>query len=913
MAIDEGFTDEYVVGHTPPPSPFKPSQSWMTELNDAQRQELAYQLLMTLPRSHLAELHRNLAPKLKVDIVASLPPEISISILSHLSYTDLLTCVLVSKKWQTLANDQELWRRQCNLRGWEWKPPRTGIIATQQSGHRKDLDVDEGVGEEETEYVDLPVAGPSNAQRTRSHDSGFVSMLSDTSTSLTIPGLPRSSSVQQIGLALSRLDKPSTLLHSHRILPILSTLPAGTAPNYKLLHQTHMLLNSRMRNSSFRMTVLPLREPSPDLLFHSLPQGHTSTIYCLALYTHPLTGQQHLLTGSRDCTILEWDLCTRRPVRCFKGAHFGSVLNLAVSGEWMVTGGSDGQVVVWNLITGAVHKARRDTEDSVLCVRASSKTVVACGKDRHLRIYSLPDLKLVHILVSHRAAVNALSLSPDGLFVISASGDRSVRIWDTVTGKIVASLEGWHSRGIASIDFHPPYIVSGSSDKHIRVFNLQTREGWSTCCDSTHTTRPELPENLPSSLTSSLEFETPVTPSHPPLPLVSSSQLCQSCNGLGTVAKPRAGHKDLVRTVAMNRDFVVSGSYDETIKVWDRRTGALLGDLTGGHTGRVFGVVFDSTKIISCGEDQFRTGHEFHKALVMLIMYFPIPSRSHVTIRYVPESSHMFGFGAGDIDLSSSSFRHDRLAPSSAMRVNQPSNQIKLTNVSIVRLKKGGKRFEIACYKNKVQEWRNGVETDLDEVLQINNVFTNVSKGQASNSDELQKAFGKTDVSEIVKEILKKGELQVGDKERAHESSQLWKEIATQVAEKCVDPTTQKPYPVGIIEKAMTEAGFSVKTGKNAKAQVLECIKHLQANSTLPIQRARMRVRITMPSKDGKRLKDQVVQGADKVEDEDWGEEWQITMLIDPGQFRVLTELVQSDKELKGSGRIETLSFSAST
>ncbi|QRW18977.1 shwachman-bodian-diamond syndrome protein [Rhizoctonia solani] len=889
MAIDEGFTDEYVVGHTPPPSPFKPSQSWMTELNDAQRQELAYQLLMTLPRSHLAELHRNLAPKLKVDIVASLPPEISISILSHLSYTDLLTCVLVSKKWQTLANDQELWRRQCNLRGWEWKPPRTGIIATQQSGHRKDLDVDEGVGEEETEYVDLPVAGPSNAQRTRSHDSGFVSMLSDTSTSLTIPGLPRSSSVQQIGLALSRLDKPSTLLHSHRILPIVSTLPAGTAPNYKLLHQTHMLLNSRMRNSSFRMTVLPLREPSPDLLFHSLPQGHTSTIYCLALYTHPLTGQQHLLTGSRDCTILEWDLCTRRPVRCFKGAHFGSVLNLAVSGEWMVTGGSDGQVVVWNLITGAVHKARRDTEDSVLCVRASSKTIVACGKDRHLRIYSLPDLKLVHILVSHRAAVNALSLSPDGLFVISASGDRSVRIWDTVTGKIVASLEGWHSRGIASIDFHPPYIVSGSSDKHIR-----------------------LPENLPNSLTSSLEFETPVTPSHPPLPLVSSSQLCQSCNGLGTVAKPRAGHKDLVRTVAMNRDFVVSGSYDETIKVWDRRTGALLGDLTGGHTGRVFGVVFDSTKIISCGEDQvknmylgleFRTGHEFHKALVMLIMYFPIPSHSHVTIRYVPESSHMFGFGAGDIDLSSSSFRHDRLAPSSAMRVNQPSNQIKLTNVSIVRLKKGGKRFEIACYKNKVQEWRNGVETDLDEVLQINNVFTNVSK-----------AFGKTDVSEIVKEILKKGELQVGDKERAHESSQLWKEIATQVAEKCVDPTTQKPYPVGIIEKAMTEAGFSVKTGKNAKAQVSSRMyQALASQFDSSYQRARMRVRITMPSKDGKRLKDQVVQGADKVEDEDWGEEWQITMLIDPGQFRVLTELVQSDKELKGSGRIETLSFSAST
>lgn len=35
-----------------------------------------------------------------------------------------------------------------------------------------------------------------------------------------------------------------------------------------------------------------------------------------------------------------------------------------------------------------------------------------------------------------------------------------------------------------------------------------------------------------------------------------------------------------------------------------------------------------------------------------------------------------------------------------------PINQVKLTNVSIVRLKKGGKRFELACYKNKVLEFR---------------------------------------------------------------------------------------------------------------------------------------------------------------------------------------------------------------
>jgi len=52
-----------------------------------------------------------------------------------------------------------------------------------------------------------------------------------------------------------------------------------------------------------------------------------------------------------------------------------------------------------------------------------------------------------------------------------------------------------------------------------------------------------------------------------------------------------------------------------------------------------------------------------------------------------------------------------------------------------------------------VQEWRNGVETDIDDVLQIANVFVNVGKGEVARSDEMQKAFGTSDVQAIVKEV----------------------------------------------------------------------------------------------------------------------------------------------------------------
>ncbi|PWZ03575.1 SBDS-domain-containing protein [Testicularia cyperi] len=251
---------------------------------------------------------------------------------------------------------------------------------------------------------------------------------------------------------------------------------------------------------------------------------------------------------------------------------------------------------------------------------------------------------------------------------------------------------------------------------------------------------------------------------------------------------------------------------------------------------------------------------------------------------------------------------HPRQSPTSANdTLSCRSINIKLTNVSVVRLRKGGKRFEIACYKNKVREWRTGVEKDFDEVVQIENVFVNVSKGQLAPHDDLQKAFGTTEIPKILLEILKKGELQVGEKERSHELTNTWKDIATQVAEKCVDPASQRPYTVGMIEKAMHDVHYSVKTARSAKQQALDVIKLLQEKKTIPIERARMRVRISMPNKDGKKLKEKVLALTDKVEDEDWSDEWELIAFIDPGALKSINELIE--QEIKGRGKVETLNF----
>lgn len=44
--------------------------------------------------------------------------------------------------------------------------------------------------------------------------------------------------------------------------------------------------------------------------------------------------------------------------------------------------------------------------------------------------------------------------------------------------------------------------------------------------------------------------------------------------------------------------------------------------------------------------------------------------------------------------------------PFADMSFKQPVTQVRLTNIAVVRYKYKGKRFEIACFPNKVLDWR---------------------------------------------------------------------------------------------------------------------------------------------------------------------------------------------------------------
>lgn len=236
---------------------------------------------------------------------------------------------------------------------------------------------------------------------------------------------------------------------------------------------------------------------------------------------------------------------------------------------------------------------------------------------------------------------------------------------------------------------------------------------------------------------------------------------------------------------------------------------------------------------------------------------------------------------------------HTSTPPDMSRRIGQPVNQVRLTNVAMVRMHKGGKRFEIACYRNKVLSWRQGVETDIDEVLQTHAIFLNVSKGVLASSKDLMDCFGQDNVEALLRQILEKGEYHPSDKEREAMLESTYRDIATIVAEKSVNPASNRPYTVKMILSGMKEIHFAVNPTRNAKQQALEVIKKLR--DVMPLDRAKMHLRAVCPTAED--LAEVVAglrkMGIDTAAAEAAGTRQEMDLLVDPGVFRSVDELVR--------------------
>ncbi|GMS81934.1 hypothetical protein PENTCL1PPCAC_4109, partial [Pristionchus entomophagus] len=184
----------------------------------------------------------------------------------------------------------------------------------------------------------------------------------------------------------------------------------------------------------------------------------------------------------------------------------------------------------------------------ITCLQLQSDVIVTGSDDNTLKVWSINEpvprsrggdertTHLKHTLVGHSGGVWTSQVSSDGKYIVSGSTDRTVRVWSSETGQQLHCLQG-HTSTVRCMALHGNILVSGSRDTTLRVWDIET----------------------------------------------------------GMCLQHLIGHVAAVRCVQFNGVKVASGAYDFTVKIWDAESGECIHTLQG-HTNRVYSLLMDTDR-----------------------------------------------------------------------------------------------------------------------------------------------------------------------------------------------------------------------------------------------------------------------------------------------------------------------------
>eukprot|EP01128_Nolandella_sp_AFSM9_P010433 TRINITY_DN7208_c0_g1_i1.p1 TRINITY_DN7208_c0_g1~~TRINITY_DN7208_c0_g1_i1.p1 ORF type:complete len:261 (+),score=79.73 TRINITY_DN7208_c0_g1_i1:69-851(+) len=157
--------------------------------------------------------------------------------------------------------------------------------------------------------------------------------------------------------------------------------------------------------------------------------------------------------------------------------------------------------------------------------------------------------------------------------------------------------------------------------------------------------------------------------------------------------------------------------------------------------------------------------------------------------------------------------------------------------MQVARLKVGKTQFEVATKSGQALLFRQG-KVDFASVLETEEIWKDVKKGDRASVAELQEAFGELSLTEVATKIVTKGALQYSESERKEFVAKKRREIIGFLHKNFVDPKTNRSIPNERIENALTDLKFRVDPDEQVDKQVAKILKNIV--SVLPIKKMEM-------------------------------------------------------------------------
>lgn len=346
--------------------------------------------------------------------------------------------------------------------------------------------------------------------------------------------------------------------------------------------------------------------PTTELV-HSYP-GHGSAVRALAFDPD----RRWIASAGDDGTLRIWSLQEKRRREEPSWEHDGSVLWMqhGEDGGFVATGGDNHSIRIWNERDGAPRVALRGHMGAVLAVVSpdDNDILISAGADRTIKVWQLSTAKLLRTLGSQLAGVVAAgSLTApkgghtgpvtclaqvDGDVVLSGSKDGTLRLWNFRSGEELRIFQG--AKGLiesVAVGLAGRIIATAGTSKEIVLWDVHTGrvQACLTGHDSNVTCLALSPDG--TRLFSGSLDRTIRTWDVP--------------EGKSAVFQ---GHADRVNAVAFDPQtrVVVSASHDTTVRIWDVESGRSLHVLSGHHAPvRCLAVDAAAGRLLSGSDDGF--------------------------------------------------------------------------------------------------------------------------------------------------------------------------------------------------------------------------------------------------------------------------------------------------------------------
>jgi WD40 repeat protein len=184
------------------------------------------------------------------------------------------------------------------------------------------------------------------------------------------------------------------------------------------------------------------------------------------------------ISARNNSSATMWNIEGKVPNRILNGHRTNiTCVQFSPSGDYVITGSTDGMVIIWEVKTGKELRRIKDHEDQIDYIEFNTDglTFITVSDDKNACLWEFSSGNLIRKYNNHSIMGKTACFSPDGTKLLTSFRDFTSKIWDVKSGELLADLIG-HNNHISSSKFSKDgkYIVTASMDQSAIIWDATT-------------------------------------------------------------------------------------------------------------------------------------------------------------------------------------------------------------------------------------------------------------------------------------------------------------------------------------------------------------------------------------------------------------------------------------------------------